>query len=357
MSHRPIFVLACVRALACTLALGVLASACRKAEDVPPPPSPAVLTQTIHSRQEPALTRRGSVVSGARLKLGFNAPGVVGVMKVKTGDVVKKGQLLARLRDADAAAALRAARATSLRAQRDFRAADTLATAGAVPENQREDARSALHVAEANASLAAETFGQRELVAPIAGTVLQRLAEPGEAVGPGLPVLVLEDTQRLVVEVGVNERELSRIAVRKPCHLVLDGTGAEVAAAVTSIAPAPGDDGLYAIEVAPAGAAPALATAPLAFRPGTLLTVRFDDADAASAVRVPIDALVHRLEKTWVFVIGGVANDPHARMREINVERADGKDVLVRNGLKEGDRIVREGAQFLLDDQKVRLLD
>jgi hypothetical protein len=41
----------------------------------------------------------------------------------------------------------------------------------------------------------------------------------------------------------------------------------------------------------------------------------------------------------------------------VTFDRADGKDVLVRSRLKDGDRIVREGAYFLRDGQAVRLLD
>jgi RND family efflux transporter MFP subunit len=332
-------------------ALTGVAACHSKPESPPPPPSPAVLTTIVHARPEPALTRRGAVTAGARLRLGFNAAGVIATLAPKTGDVVKKGQLLARLKDGDAAAALQAAEASRGRALRDFGVADTLVSSGALSAHQREDARSALQVADANASFAAESFGQRRLVAPITGTVLQRLAEPGEAVGPGMPVLVLEDTQRLVVKVGVNERELGRIAPNQAASLVTDGGQAPLSATVTSIAPAPGEDGLYAIEVSPARGL----KSPL--RPGTLLTVRFEEERTEPSVRVPLDALVHREDKAFVFLVAGAAADAKAIMREVAIDRADGKDVLVRSQLKDGDRIIREGAYFLQDGQTVRLLD
>jgi RND family efflux transporter MFP subunit len=335
-------------ALAATVAISAIACpACRHPEAVPPPPTQAVLTTEVHAKPEPALARRGSVTAGARLRLGFNGAGVLATLDPKTGDVVKKGQLLARLKDADAAFALRAAEARKGRAQRDFSAADALVTKGSLPPTERDNAQSALQVALANESLAAEALGQRVLRSPITGTVLERLAEPGEAVGPGTPVLVVEDTKRLVVKVGLTERELARTEAGRGASLVLDDGSAPLAAQVTSIAPAPGDDGLYSVEVSPPAAKAAL-------RPGTLVTVRFDEQQAAPSVRMPLDAVVYRQDKTWVFV---VPDGSSARLREVQVDRADGKDVLVRSGLTDGERIVREGAQFLQDGQAVRVVD
>lgn len=330
----------------------VSAAGCRgRDEAVARPVDPAVLTVTLRARAEPPLTRRGAVTSGARLRLGFDAPGVIAALPVRTGDVVKRGQLLARLKDGDAAAALHAAEAHRARAQRDDGVAGTLLGSGAVSANQREEARSALQVAAANASFAAESLGQRRLVSPIAGTVLQRLAEPGEAVGPGTPVLLLEDTQRLVVKVGVNERDLPRVKAGQRATLVMDGVDGTTPASVSSVAPAPGDDGLYAVDVSPGPGPSAL------FRPGSLLTVRFEDAAAAPSIRVPFDAIVHRDEKAWVFLVTGAPAAPEAVLREVSFDRADGKEVHVRSALKDGDRIVREGAYFLRDGQPVRLLD
>ena len=94
---------------------------------------------------------------------------------------------------------------------------------------------------------------------------------------------------------------------------------------------------------------------PRAFRAGTLLTVRFDEPTRAPAIRIPLEALVHRDGKTCVFVVP--SGDTKVKLRALDVDRADGKDVLVRGGLQDGERIIREGADFLQDGQAVRLLE
>lgn len=317
---------------------------------VPPPPIPTVLTATVQSAPEPPLVRRGAVTTGARLRLGFNAPGVIASIKVKTGDVVRKGQLLARLEDGGASAALSAAQAAQERAVRNEKAASALVDVGSLAAVHRDDATTALQVASAHTSLAAESASQRRLFSPASGTVLQRLAEPGEAALPGMPILVIDDVHRLVVKVGVTEGELGRVTTGQRATLVRDGTEASIAGVVSSISPSPLEDGLYPIEVSVTDSTPSL-------RPGTLLTVKLDAPGKGPQIRVPFDALVHRDGKTWVFVVSGAPAEPTAHMRELTVDTSDGRDVRVRTGLNEGERIVREGAQFLEDGQAVRLLD
>jgi membrane fusion protein, multidrug efflux system len=343
-----------IRTLAVVAVVSV--AACHRGDPPPPPPCPAVLTTVVHAMPEPALSRRGSVAPSARLRLGFNAAGVIADVRVKMGDVVHKGELLARLRDSGGGAMLAAAQAQRNKALRDRQRAETLVAQGTLAPVQGDDALSSLRVANANASIAATALAQREIFAPIDGTVLERVAEPGESVGPGAPVVVLDDTHRLVVKVGVIEHELSRVTPNQPALLVVDGTDTPLPASVTSIAPAPREDGLYTVEVEPS--APPLGK-PRVLTPGTLVTVKFDNLRKESSVHVPLEALVDRGGKTWAFVVASGARPALAtvKMRELAIDRAEDKEVLVRGGLREGDRIVREGAYFLNADETVRLLD
>jgi RND family efflux transporter MFP subunit len=331
---------------------GFAMGACRHAEPVPPPPVPAVLTTVAHVDAEPVLSRRGAVSAGARLRLGFNVPGVIATVKVKPGSAVRKGQLLAWLKDGGAAAALQAAQANRAKAARDLGTTTALVDTGAAPAAQRNDAHSMMEIANANASIAAESVSQRRLVSPVNGTVLQRLAESGEAIAPGMPVLIVDDTERLVVKVGLPERELARVKTNQLASLLAAGSTTPVPAYVSSIGPSPLDDGLYAVEVLPTDED----RAKNAFRPGTLLTVQFDQATTVSSIRLPLEALVHRGGKTLAFVVTGQGDQSRVHIRELSTDRVDGDDVLVRSGIADGERIIREGAYFLEDGQAVRVL-
>ena len=183
------------------------------------------------------------------------------------------------------------------------------------------------------------------IVSPIEGAVLSRLVEPGEAIAPGAAVLLVEDTRRLVVKIGVTEREVARLAVGQAVSLTDVAGGENVPATVTSVAPAPGNGGLYAIETTPAKS-PSLT-------PGTMVTALFEGSRGPPTVRVPLEAVMHRDGKAFVAVVG----DGRVLLREIAVDGAEGREVAVRDGLQTGERIVREGAQFLADGQVVQVLE
>jgi RND family efflux transporter MFP subunit len=333
---------------------------CNEADAKPAAPYPAVLTTVIHPEPDAPLTRRAPIAPAARLRLGFAAAGTIGEVNVKMGDKVKKGQILARLQDSGAGAMLQAANAQRMKALRDQQQAQSLVHSGSLATSQGDDALSNLRVASANASAAASAINLRVLYAPLDGTVLERAAEPGETVGPGVPVVVLDNTDRLVVKVGLTERELPRVAPQQNVVLLPEGSDSHLKATVASVAGSPREDGLYSVEVEPAPPPPGLR--PLAL--GTMVTVQFENLSKTTAIHVPLDALVDRGGKTWAFVVTPTSARTESReplatvkLRELEVDRADDKDVLVRRGLLDGERIVREGVYFLEADQTVRLLD
>jgi HlyD family secretion protein len=80
-------------------------------------------------------------------------------------------------------------------------------------------------VAEAEAALATARRAASELalVAPEAGVVTVRAAEPGEVLQPGQPAIVLSDPARPWVRVYVNQRELPFLRVGARAEAWLDG--------------------------------------------------------------------------------------------------------------------------------------
>jgi HlyD family secretion protein len=152
----------------------------------------------------------------------------------QVGARIEKGQILARLDDAEQRAALAAAdakRASSellgIRAERDLLAEiDRQQEQGLLPElplpDELLEGRAGdiqleyLHDAaqvekdEAAVSLARTMLGRRAVRSPIRGVVLARNIEAGESIPaspPGLPLFVLgSDPKRLRLEVEVDER-------------------------------------------------------------------------------------------------------------------------------------------------------
>jgi HlyD family secretion protein len=73
------------------------------------------------------------------------------------------------------------------------------------------------------------------LTAPADGTVGILVAEPGEAVLPGQPVLTLDAAGERWFGFIVREDRLEGIAIGSALDLILDGTGQKIPARVTEI--------------------------------------------------------------------------------------------------------------------------
>jgi HlyD family secretion protein len=60
------------------------------------------------------------------------------------------------------------------------------------------------------------------LTAPITGTVINRLAEPGELVAPGRPIVTLTDLSDLYVRVFVAEKDIGLLRLGNPARIRID---------------------------------------------------------------------------------------------------------------------------------------
>ena len=97
------------------------------------------------------------------------------------------------------------ARAKSAQAQADAaREAYDMARSGVRPEELRA-AEAQLRQAQRGLSEAQSTLAEAQQFAPVSGEVTTRVAEPGEVVGPGFPLLVITRTDRPWVTLNLRE--------------------------------------------------------------------------------------------------------------------------------------------------------
>jgi RND family efflux transporter MFP subunit len=205
------------------------------------------------------VTANGYVVARTRAAVAAKIPGRLASLAVDGGSYVQKGQVIARLENADYAAGVEEARANvaSARAQlveaateRD-QAQRELARVQRIRDERPElmsaqdlevavsragqaTARASSASARVDASTAALRFAEATLEntfirAPFTGTVLRKEAEVGEVVAPSVgggltrgAVVTMADLSTLEVEVDVNEAYIGRVTSRQPARITLD---------------------------------------------------------------------------------------------------------------------------------------
>ena len=158
--------------------------------------------------------------------LSFTVGGVITQLKVKVGDRVRKGQLIATVDPTTIRASYDMAHATRMQAEDAFKRMKQLHDKGSLPEMKWVEAQSQLQQAIASENIAAKSLGDCNLYAPHDGVISDKNAEVGQNAAPGVPIVKLVTTKVLNVKISVPESEMAAIHVRQRARIAvqaLDG--------------------------------------------------------------------------------------------------------------------------------------
>ena len=318
-----------------------------------PPPAPVRIAEATMTELAPHAGAPGSVVSMSDSEIAAATPGPI-VWTAEVGDEVAKGDVIARIDPADAAASRDEARADvgrlAARAEQLSRLVDRYEGLGedggeseATIDELRANRDAARHdLARARVALRrAETALERTAVkAPFAGRVVARQVDVGEYVNPGAPIVRLVNTEELEVAARAAGSLLASVA---PGDVIAVRNGDQtVDAAVRAVVPV-GDQTNRTLEVR-------IGLPKTDWRVGAAVEVRLPRTAKRRVVAVHRDALILRADRVSVFVVGA---DDLAKQVDIELGAADGDLIEAIGSIKAGDRIVIRGGERLRDGQKV----
>ncbi len=145
--------------------------------------------------------------------LSFKTGGIVNHILVKEGDAVHKGQLIATLNLTEINAQVQQAQIAHEKAIRDYKRVTNLYKDSVATLEQMQNVKTALDVAEQQLTAANFNKTYSEIKASTDGYVLKKLANDGQVVAPGTPILQINGAQNgnWVLKVGVSDREWSSI--------------------------------------------------------------------------------------------------------------------------------------------------
>jgi len=336
------------------LPLLVLAACGRSAKAEPAQVAEAVAVRTAPVARE-WVTRpveaTGTLHSKDELQLSFKMPGVVARVLVAEGQQVRRGQTLATLDLREIDAQVAAARSGVDKAQRDLERAETLYADSVATLAQVQDARTGAEVARSGLQAAAFNRRYAAIVAPADGVVLRRLAEGGELVSPGQPVLVLGSSERgQVLRVGVADRDAVRLKPGDAATVRFDAfPGEQFAGSVREVAPAADPmTGTYQVEVSVDGGGRPLSS-------GLVGRVELRPAAGTEMALVPIQAILEADgDAATVYTL--TADGKRARRLPVTVGFISGERVAVSGGLDGVGSVVTDGAAYLGDGAAVQVV-
>lgn len=343
------------RALVGIILLTLAACSSKDAPVDTPVEAAAIPVRTAPSSSGPAgpsIGTNGLIASEREMRLSFKTGGIIRRVAVREGDVVRKGQLLAELELAEVGAQAEQADQAAAKAERDLERGERLHADQVISLETLQNLQTQAAVARAGRKAARFNLGYSSIVAPRDGRVLRRLAEEREFIPPGQPVVVLGSAARgHVVRTGLADREIVRVALGDIAEVRLDAYPDRVFAATVSEVAAAADprNGLFPVEVRIAPEAGVVLA--------TGLVAKVDIVPAASRrstlTHIPIAALIEgRGDQASVFVLDGAV----ARKRAVTVAFFNDERVALTTGLKPDERVITEGALYLQDGDRVRIV-
>lgn len=329
---------------------------------MPPTPAPLVRSQIVGAadgdtrRQAVMLT--GAVHARVEAAMGFRVGGRIVAREVDAGAAVRRGDVLFRLDPADldlaaraATARVAAAAAEARRAAADEGRLGRLVASGAVSVSAYDAALSAGRAAAAQLTAALadrqEALLRRDyavLRADADGVVTEVLAEPGQVVAEGAPVLRLARAGAREAEIVVPETLRPRLPAEAQARLMSGETVRATLRQVSGAADPTARTFLARYVLAGAGDGAAL---------GATVSLVLPDARAVAA-RVPLTALHDGGGGTGVWVIGA---DGAVHFRAVSVAALEDERAVLAGGVGPGERIVTLGAQLLREGEAVRVAD
>jgi len=239
------------------------------------------------------VTSTGSVSPEGRIEMKPPVPGRMESVRVKEGQRVARGQIIAWMSSTERAALLDSARAVSAEEYKKFQ----------------------------------EYYKATPIVAPTSGTIILRNAEPGQTVSAADVLLVVAD--RLQVVAKVDETDIARVNVGAQAEIILDAYPKEpIGARVSSIAfeaKTVNNVTSYDVKTLPN-------KQPDFMRSGMTANVTFILKEKANVLLVPVAAIQFKKESPFV-----LARDSKGTSLEMPVELgdSDGAQTEILSGVDE----------------------
>ncbi len=281
-----------------------------------------------------------SETSGRVLKIFFDA-----------GDYKPAGAVLAQVDDELKSAALTSAEANYEKSKKDFERIQNLYQQKSATEAQLDAAKLGYATAESQFIVARRQFEDTKIKTPIAGYITMRNIDVGSMVqGAPQPTLIanMVDISKLKVKLNVSEMYAFAIKKGDAVNITTDVyPGVTFTGRIESISSKSDEAHTFPVEITLANQS----AHPL--KAGIFARVDFNVSKQANYIVIPREAVVGSVKVPQVFVVeNGIV-----KLRNITVGGEAGTLVQVLNGLNEGETVVVNGQNNLVDNLKVEILN
>lgn len=259
------------------------------------------------------------------------------------GQVVKQGDVLARLEDSEQQAAISDLTARLVFAESDFARKEQLLKTRSVSRDVLEQAKSEVDSLSAQLEKAKAQASYFRLISPADGMIIKRDGEIGELISSGQPVFYMSCCAPLRITAEVDEEDVPQVAIGQEVLIQSDAF----------------PDKVYHGKIA--GITPKGDPVARSYR----VRISFDDPNHPFMIGMTVETniIIQKIEKALLIPATAIAKKNKVQVVHDGVLKdltivpgiQNGEDIQIISGLAKTDQIVVPFDQNLKDGQKVRI--
>lgn len=291
----------------------------------------------------------GFITTENETRLAFKIGGVIDKILVKEGQSFRKGQLLATLKQTEIESQVAQAQLSLEKNKRDYFRIKNLYKDSVASLEQLQNTKTGLDVSAKLLELASFNKRYAYIYAENNGFVIKKLANEGEVIQGGFPVLttnVINNQKNWIVRIGVSEKEWEDIQENSKC--TVESNGKQYIGVVSQKSQALDlNSGTFQVEIK-------LLNAPSNLAVGMFAKVKINNTNTNLVNTIPYDALIEANGKNaFVFI---PSRNSSVKRIPIVIKSFNEKQVVVEKGLENVSKIIVGNSPFLSEKSKIRII-
>ncbi len=322
-----------------------------------PPQSVSTMRANLEPWQ-PQINAVGSLKAVKGADLSLEVPGIVDEILFTSGDEVKAGEVLLRLRAEDETARLQALEASAQLAattfERNRKQLDMKAISQAALDVSAADVKTARAAVEQQRAV----LSKKILRAPFSGKLGVRTVDEGQYLTPGTAIVTLQALDPIYADFYLPPQQVNRIKVGQKTVVKIDNEDAVgVTGEVTAINPKVETSSRNVLVRA------SLQNKDQRLLPGTSVVVDIEAGAPSRYITLPQTAITYNPYGDTVYIAQEDGKDdkgnPKYKARQTFVVTGPtrGDQVAVLEGIKAGERVITAGGQKLQNDTPLIIND
>lgn len=307
------------------------------------------------------ISASGAIEAKNSANLSTRMMGHITSLSVKMGQEVKKGELLAKLSSQDleakraqARAGISSAEAAFQNAKKDFDRYTILFEQNSVSQKELDEitthynmTKSGLKAAEQMQAEVNAQFSYTDLRAPFDGKITGTFAKEGEMANPGMPILSIENPDKLQAIARISESKIGGIHEGMKAEVFIKSIGKNLKGEVVEISSsARNTGGQYLIKID-------LPDTDAKILSGMYVDVVFETEKTENdqtLITVPKSALIEKGQLKGIYVVN---DQDRAMLRWLRLGKNFGEEIEVLSGLSMGESYVLKADDRLYNGSKI----